>query len=246
MRLDGSLGLRRVRRLRGPPARVEQGDDPVGLGEYAVHGSSRGDLLGPQGVRAELVHLAAGRRAHDAAGAPAGQHDQRIVVLLAGDRVHRVDDRDVRGVDDGLAGEAVGAVQRHLAEQLVDVVPDQLGVQPQAPGVLERRAPQLALEQPVIAGEVLPHRTADDVVAAPAEGVDDLGEHVAHDCDVPDGGVAVTAQAEQPAQVGAADPDGQHALPVPVEQGADGLQVLPAGFAPGEVLVLQHRHREQP
>ena len=33
---------------------------------------------------------------------------------------------------------------------------------------------------------------------------------------------------------------------MPVEQRTDGPQVLAAGLAPGQILVLQHRHREQP
>ncbi len=113
-------------------------------------------------------------------------------------------------------------------------------------GVLERRLAQLALEQPVVAAEVLPDRAADDVVAAPGEGVEDVGEHVPDDGDVPDRRVAVAPQPEQAAQVGAADPHRQHPLAGGVEQPAHTGEVLLAALGPGEVLVLEHRHGVQP
>jgi len=185
------------------------------------------------------------RAPNRAAAAAAREDGQGVIVLLAADGVQRVDDRDVGGVDDGLAVQAVRPIQQHLPQERVGVVAEQLLAQRHAATALEGGGAQQRLEQPVRTLEVLPHRPGHRVVPPAPEGVDDVAQRIADDGDVPDRRVPVASQPEQPAQVRATDPQRQHGPPVPVEQLAQAREVLRPGLSPGQVLVLEHRQGVQ-
>ena len=109
---------------------------------------------------------------------PGAEEVARVAVLLGRDDRQRVHGGDVPGVDGGLADEAVGLVELHLADQPVDGAGDQLAAQVQGVVLVERRLPQLRLEDPLVAAVVLPDRPGHGEAGAvgAAEHVDDVAD----------------------------------------------------------------------
>ena len=89
--------------------------------------------MGPIAVRLHLVHLVpvAGRLNSPGVGT---ENVEGIVIFLVRDSGQCIDRCDVRRVDDRLALDSVGSVQRDLTEQTVEVAADEmiLDVGPQA------------------------------------------------------------------------------------------------------------------
>ena len=160
------------------------------------------------------------------------QHRLGVDPLLVGHRVEGVHDGDVHGVDDALAGEAVGQVGLDLGHETVEVAVHQ--PVPQVPASSNIELPQLGPEEALVPLEVLPHPAGHDVAAVgPAEHVDDVGDAVAHRRDPVHGLERAAPQAEQPAQVGDADADGEHPVPALVELVGDGQAARRAGSRRG-------------
>ena len=175
-------------------------------------------------MRLDLVHARA---------VPALLH-ARLLVLPFGDHLRILvvgalrlqaleDERELRGMNDRLADEAVQAVEFQLP--------------------LESRRPRARR----VVAEVVPDRAGDDVVTR--EDVQNVDENVAHDADLVDRVRDRAAHAVEVAEIVAADADVQHVFPVCVEDrlelAEDGGAALDVGngrtFEDGHEIALLRR-----